>query len=88
MMPDNQIMRRVYLEFFPDFTFKSVDNGIETIGTWCYNVENKNIELTLKEDNNLRIFLLDHKKFQTALKNDIRKNSREVPANYSQYIPM
>ena len=82
---NNPILRSYFLEFKADYTFISIINGTKTIGSWCYNVKNKNVELTLHEQNELRIFSIEENSLIMVLRSQIGRNQITLPKTHSKY---
>ncbi len=81
-------LRNVNLVFYDNYEYGTVINGVEKKGSWCYNEENKNIELTTPSgDQSTRIFLLEENKVIIIYAKDILQDKTTLPSSYSQLSP-
>ena len=81
-------MRDCDLVFYKNYDYGTIVKGLETKGSWCYNEDNKIIELTnASVDTTLRIFLLDGNKLILISSKDIGRGKGNLPDNYSQFSP-
>lgn len=82
-------LRNVNLVFYKNYEYGTVINGAEMKGSWCYNKDNKNIELTTPNgDESTRIFLLEENKLIIIYAKDISKGETNLPSSYSQLNPI
>ena len=86
ILPQQPNLRNFYIEFFPDFTYLNSNNGVITKGSWCYNIENRNIEITLRGENTLRVVSLIDDQLIMILVNDFKKNMTKLPHTYTSFV--
>ncbi len=62
-------------------------NGNQTIGYWCYEVENKCISLALRGESENQIALVDELQLIMIMRKDGKKKGKLTDWNHSQFIP-
>lgn len=81
-------MRDCDLVFYKNYDYGTIVKGLETKGSWCYNEDNKNIELTnASGDTALRIFLLEGNKLILISSKDIGRGKGNLLDNCTQFSP-
>ncbi len=83
-IPKNQIYE---LAFNSDYTFQVIGAGKIVNGKWCYNEINKDVELELRGENNLRIFSINNVELIMTFKKDSKKKFSSLPENFTHFSP-
>ncbi len=74
--------------FYENYDYKVINNGIVEMGTWCYNTENKNIEISFKKrESTLRVYSISASELVIILKEHIQKNPLDYPKVFSHFSP-